>query len=137
MERRTSYSPEDFIARLAALVPKPHAHLIRYHGVFAPASPDRARVVPKARVAAAGNHNECGETAPGDRRRRLTWAQRLKRVYAIDIEVCRRCGGKLRVIASIGEPAVIARILDHLGRDGEPANPANPSRAPPQADLMI
>src|SRR5690606_4093379 len=83
MERRTSYSPEDFIARLAALVPKPHAHLIRYHGVFAPASPDRARVVPKARVAAAGNHNECGETAPGDRRRRLTWAQRLKRVFAI------------------------------------------------------
>jgi hypothetical protein len=41
------------------------------------------------------------------------------------------------VIASIEEPAVIARILDHLGRDGEPADPANPSRAPPQADLMI
>ncbi|HEY0939101.1 MAG TPA: hypothetical protein VGE08_03295 [Steroidobacter sp.] len=32
---------------------------------------------------------------------------------------------------------LIARILDHLGRDGEPADPANPSRAPPQADLMI
>jgi hypothetical protein len=34
--------PEDFIARLVALVAKPRAHLIRYHGVFAPASPDRA-----------------------------------------------------------------------------------------------
>src|SRR5690606_40831334 len=39
--------PEDFIARLGALVPKPGAHLTRYHGVFAPASPDRARVVPR------------------------------------------------------------------------------------------
>src|SRR5690606_5021220 len=35
------FEPEDFIARLAALVPKPRAHLTRYHGVFAPASPDR------------------------------------------------------------------------------------------------
>ena len=28
-----------------ALVPKPRAHLTRYHGVFAPASPDRPRIV--------------------------------------------------------------------------------------------
>ena len=28
--------PIDFIARLAALVPRPRAHLTRYHGVFAP-----------------------------------------------------------------------------------------------------
>ena len=28
--------PLDFIARLAALVPRPRAHLTRYHGVFAP-----------------------------------------------------------------------------------------------------
>jgi hypothetical protein len=93
--------------------------------------------VPKARVAAANRTSECGEAAPADRQRCLIWAQRLKRVFAIDIEVCRRCGGKLRVIASIEEPAVIVRILDHLGRDGEPPDPANPSRAPPQADLMI
>jgi hypothetical protein len=46
----------------------------------------------------------------------MTWAQRLKRVFRIDIETCRRCGGKLRMIASIEEPAVIERILDHLGR---------------------
>jgi len=36
------FEPEDFIARLAALVPKPRAHLTRYHGVFAPACPDRS-----------------------------------------------------------------------------------------------
>jgi hypothetical protein len=49
------FEPEDFIARLAALVPKPRAHLTRYHGVFAPASPDRARIVPQTRTAAAND----------------------------------------------------------------------------------
>ena len=29
------FEPLDFIARLAALVPKPRVHLTRYHGVFA------------------------------------------------------------------------------------------------------
>jgi hypothetical protein len=115
--------------------------------VFAPASPDRAGVVPKTRAAAAAiKAVESSEPSAVDRQRSLTWAQRLKRVFAIDIEVCRRCGGKLKVIASIEEPAVIERILEHLGGDGEPADPANPrqakrrrcqSRAPPQGDLLV
>jgi hypothetical protein len=58
-------------------------------------------------------------------------------VFAIDIEVCRRCGGRLRVIASIEDPAVIERILEHLGRDGGPVDPAHPSRAPPERDLSL
>jgi hypothetical protein len=40
------FEPEDFMARLAALVPKARAHLTRYHGVSASASPDRPRIVP-------------------------------------------------------------------------------------------
>jgi hypothetical protein len=48
----------------------------------------------------------------------MNWAQRLKRVFGIDIEACARCGGKLKVIASIEEPAVIAKILAHLERSG-------------------
>jgi hypothetical protein len=60
------------MARLVALVPKPRAHLTRYHGVFAPASPDRARVVPRTGSAAANQAGECGEAAAGDRQRSLT-----------------------------------------------------------------
>jgi hypothetical protein len=40
--------------------------------------------------------------------------QRLKRVFAIDIETCSDRGGTLRVIACIEEPALIARILGHV-----------------------
>ena len=32
---------------------------------------------------------------------RMNWARRLKRVFGIEIEQCARCGGKLKVIASI------------------------------------
>jgi hypothetical protein len=58
-------------------------------------------------------------------------------VFAIDIEVCRSCGGKLRVIASIEEQATIERILEHLGGDGESKDPTHPSRAPPERDLLF
>ena len=89
------FEPEDFMARLAALVPKPRGHLTRYHGVFAPASPDRSRVVPRTRLAAASPGNKCGEASAADRQRSMTWAQRLKRVFTIDMEVCRRRGGRV------------------------------------------
>ena len=78
-----------------------------------------------------------GEPSATDRQRGLTWAQRLQRVFAIDIETCRQCGGRLRVIASIEAPAVIERILEHLGRDAEAVDPAHPSRAPPQSDRLL
>ena len=44
----------------------------------------------------------------------MTWAQRLKRVFNIDIEVCSRCGGSVRVIACIEDQDVIDRTLAHL-----------------------
>ena len=73
------FEPEDFMARLAALVPKPRAHLTRYHGVFVSASPDRARVVPGNDDAA---NRPPGETTGHQRQRAMTWAQRLRRVFA-------------------------------------------------------
>ena len=44
----------------------------------------------------------------------MTWAQRLKRVFNIDIETCSECGGDVRIIASIEDPVVIRKILAHL-----------------------
>ena len=46
----------------------------------------------------------------------MSWAQRLKRVFPIDIETCERCGGQVKIIASLSDPALIARILAHLGQ---------------------
>jgi len=46
-------SPLEFMQRLAALVPRPRLHLIRFHGVLAPNAKRRALVVPQAPEPAA------------------------------------------------------------------------------------
>ena len=43
------WDPVDFIAKLAALVPPPRAHLTRFHGIFAPNSSLRAQLTPSGR----------------------------------------------------------------------------------------
>lgn len=44
----------------------------------------------------------------------MTWAQRLKRVFNIDVSVCPKCGGEAKVIVSIEDQVVIDKILGHL-----------------------
>jgi len=69
------FEPVDFIAKLAALVPKPRVNLTRFHGVFAPNSQHRARVTPAKRG------KGCQKTAEGQeeqtsvqRHVAMTWA---------------------------------------------------------------
>jgi hypothetical protein len=64
----------------------------------------------------------------------ITWAQRLRRVFKIDIETCEHCGGAVKAIACIEGPAVVKRILDYLEQPPESnATPTRPARAPPAA----
>jgi len=51
---------------------------------------------------------------PAERHRAMSWAQRLKRVFDIEIETCEAFGGKIKVIASIEDMAVIIRSLGHV-----------------------
>ena len=51
----------------------------------------------------------------GSGQRDLSWARLLKRVFDIDLEHCPQCGGDLKIIAAIEEPAVIVKILTHQG----------------------
>ncbi len=54
----------------------------------------------------------------------LTWAQRLKRVFNIDITLCPLCGGTMRVIADITDPDIIQKLLDHIEAQPPPIKPA-------------
>ena len=71
----------------------------------------------------------------------MNWARGLKRVFGVEIEGCARCGGRLRIIASIEEPAVIARILAHLEKsaseDSRPELVQRAARAPPAQPRLI
>lgn len=133
-------SPLDFIAWLAALVPKPRANLTRFHGVFAPNSKHRAWVTPAKRGKGSKrpSKGDSDEQTPAERRASMTWAQRLKRVFGIDIETCRACVGALRIIACIEDPVVIKKILTHLDKKDASAEASRlpPCRAPPLAGLF-
>lgn len=88
------FEPLAFLERLAALVPRPRAHLLTYHGVLAPAAQWRDRIVPGPRAPTESNHGTpernavCSRpvsastdspaalSSPG-RTRRLRWAELL------------------------------------------------------------
>ena len=134
------FEPLDFIARLAALVPKPRVNLTRFHGIFAPNSRFRGRVT-RAKRGRGGRHCTTEvpeEPTPAERRAAMTWAQRLKRVFGIDVETCPACGGAVRIIACIEDPVVIEKILTHLDEKGGSAEAFRrpPCRAPPQTGLF-
>ena len=61
-----------------------------------------------------------------------TCAQRLKRVFGIEIDRCEKCGGKVKVIACIEDPEVIDKILKHLGLD---ESSTTHNRSPPKATI--
>ena len=139
------FEPVEFIAKLAALVQPPRAHLIRFHGVFALNANLRAQLTPSRRGKRPPTDEELTETnsdrrSPDQKRRSMTWAQRLKRVFGIGVNACGHCGGTLRIVSSIEEPTAIRAIparghpcLAHFAKHGvrEKAHYRPAPRAPP------
>ncbi len=68
------------------------------------------------------------------RRKRLPWADLLKRTLGLDVLECPRCHVRMKVIALIEEPEVARKILRAMGLPSE-APRAEPARSPPQLAL--
>jgi len=143
--------PLDFMRRLAALVPAPYAHTIRYHGCFAnrarsrellPAPPvcptaQAAHVSPQAAdtgAPGAAHQDPPDPPTPAHRRTPLPWAQLLLRVFFIQALRCPRCSTAMVVLAFISDPPVITKILHHLRLPTEPP-PLAPARGATTAQL--
>ena len=73
-----------------------------------------------------------GNTAPGAdappaayvRPTYVARADLLRRVFALDILACPGCGGRLRLLATIEDRAVVEQILTHLGLPVDLPQPA-------------
>jgi hypothetical protein len=55
----------------------------------------------------------------------------MKRTWGLDVLVCPRCAGPMRLVAAVEQPAVISQILAHLGHSTQ-APPRPPPWRPPQ-----
>jgi hypothetical protein len=122
--------PLSLLSRLAASVPPPRLHTVRYAGVLAPASKLRARIVPKPATPPADTD---ASSAPRPKRggcRYRPWAELLKRTFGVDGLECPKCKGRMKLLAVVTEAKSIQRMLRHVGEATEP--PARePARGPP------
>jgi hypothetical protein len=101
-------SPLELLEKLAALVPLPHVHLVRYGGCLAPHSHLRGAIRPTPRQ--QGLDGEAHTGTPY-----WPWARLLRRVFGLDMITCPFCRrGSLRIIAVITQESVMTRILRHL-----------------------
>jgi hypothetical protein len=115
------------------MTPRPRINLIIYHGAFAGHARNRptpaSRLAPEKSVDSAEAASDGGDS----RRKYWRWADLMRRVFDIDVLACPRCGGRLRLVATIENPAAIRRILSHLGLPTTLPEPT-PARSPPEAD---
>ena len=95
----------------------------RLRRVLAPRARDRGRIVPAKPVAEPAAD---GDTSARSCTHRLGWAALLARVFSSDLSACATCGGRLRIVAALTDPASIRTYLEGVGLPAVP-----PPRAPP------
>jgi len=101
----------ELVEKLAAAVPPPRGHLIRYFGVLAPNARIRRDVVLVPKPKARDESGKLGASAA----QRASWAALSKQAFGLDLTKCELCGGVVRRLAVIRDPVVIAKILQHVG----------------------
>lgn len=125
--------PLSLLCRLAAAVPPPRLHTVKYAGVLASASPWRSRVAPRPKPV-DGADSSCEETAADPRAKRRgtyrPWAELLRRTFSVDVLECPSCKGRMTLVAMVTEQAGVTRLLAALG---EPTSvpERSPARGPP------
>jgi hypothetical protein len=142
-------TPLELLDRLAALIPPPRRHRHHYHGAFAPHSPlrkavtacagqaitreiDAADAVAVATDTARAEPTNAPLSTPARRQAAFLWVRLLARIYEVLSLVCPRCGGAMRLIAFITQPAAVGSILTHMGEPITPPPLAPRARAPPE-----
>lgn len=113
-------SPHEFLEKLAAIIPPPKSHLVRWGGVFAANSPLRKKIILKP-------EEKKGFDFDGGEKKRVnkSWSLMLARVFKIDVLRC-DCGGDLIPLGAIQDLDEVRRYLKHVNMEYDP-----PSRGPP------
>ncbi|WP_437729457.1 transposase [Sorangium sp. So ce861] len=123
--------PLSLLCRLAASVPPPRFHTVKYAGVLASASRPRWRASASDRALRSQKSlrrrtktplRNASVAAIG---RSTNRAELLRRTFAIDVLECPACKGRMKLVAMVTEPRNIARFLSALG---EPTDV--PARSP-------
>ncbi len=123
--RALCFEPSELLEKLAVMIPRPRSNLLLYHGAFAPRGPCRGGPAVVEHALSPATAPEAGATpAAYVRPRYVAWADLLRRVFACDVLACLDCGGRLRLLATLADRAVVEKILTHLGLPVDLPQPA-------------
>ena len=109
-------TPLELVEKLVALIAPPRFHMVRYHGAFAPNAAVRASIVPTPATPSATGEDEPRCTHSG----RQAYAMLMRRVFAVEIERCAKCGGRETTIRFVTEKDDIERVLRSIGYANAP-----------------
>ena len=107
------FTPSEFLEKLAALIPPPRAHLVRWAGVFAPNSSYRKDITLKPHIKKGFQFIEDGSDPKLVKNH--SWSKMLARVFKVDVTKCVNCGGEMAIVAAVTERRAITRYLEHVG----------------------
>ena len=123
--------PLSLVARLAAAVPPPRFHTVKYAGVLASAHKWRARIAPEKPAGQVDPRHEHDEKpTPKRRGARRLWAELLARTFAVDVLQCPKCSGRMKLIAMVTDPKSVRAYLRGIGESCDVPE-RSPSRGPP------
>lgn len=114
--------PLEWLARMADHIPDPGKHRTLFYAHYANRSRgDRSPEEP--------GDGKVQEEPAKKRRCSATWARLIAKVFHADPLTCRKCGGKLEIVAYLHDQGAIRQILDHLGLS-PPEDPKPPPAVP-------
>ena len=115
------FTPEEFLEKLAAIIPPPKNHLVRWSGVFAAGSRLRQKIILKPDKMKGFEFS-----ADGKKVKNKTWSLMLAKVFKLDVFEC-ECGGELIPLGAVTDTEQVRRYLKHCSIDCDP-----PKRGPPR-----
>jgi len=121
----------DFMADLSVHIPDPGEHGVSYLGRCS----NRSRGSRRKRDTPSEPTTVPLPLTPSRKAFRTAWAQLLKKVWAVDVTRCPRCGGTTRILSAVLLHSAIKKILKHLGVPWP--RPPNPHDCPPLPGTQI
>jgi hypothetical protein len=112
--------PLEWLARVCDHIPDPGRHRTLFYAFYS----SRAR---GARAKEKALLEGVPAEPPKRRRCPASWARLISKVYHADPLICRKCGGKLKIVAYIHSQVAIKKILNHLD-----LSPPEQERPPPE-----
>lgn len=106
---RKVFNALDWLARLTTHIPGRYEQTVRYYGWYS----NKSRGMRKK----AGTDDTIPAVMPNDmssKESRQNWARLIQKIYEVDLLVCPKCQGSMKIISFIEELPVIEQILRHL-----------------------